>query len=126
LISKYFILSIFMSMRAASAGPKFCFTVHNLITAAQHCKFNLKSIWITCSSTTIHVQSRLPRNYGMVGHFKKESETLDVRNCCRWIQGLRSVRHWPHRSIVYPPCDRVIVWIYMTQHTSIPVFRSLR
>ena len=40
-----------------------------------------------CSSITIHTQSRLPRNYGMVRHLKG-SETPDIRNRCRWIQGL--------------------------------------
>jgi hypothetical protein len=46
-----------------------------------------QTIFLLCSSTTIHAQSQLPRNYGMAGH-PKGSETSDIRNRCRWIQGL--------------------------------------
>jgi hypothetical protein len=46
-------------------------------------------IFLLCPSTTIHAQSRLPRNYGMAGH-PKGSETSDISNRCRWIQGLCS------------------------------------
>jgi hypothetical protein len=58
-------------------------------------QINLNEQYFSCVlrvSTTIHAQSRLPRNYGMAGH-PEGSVTSDIRNRCRWIQGLWATGH---------------------------------
>ena len=75
------------SLPPSTLVAKFCFTVCTThLTATQHPKF--ESIWyFLCSSTTIHAQLRLPETMEWADH-PKGSETSDIRNRCRWIQGL--------------------------------------
>lgn len=58
---------------------------HNYHSTSQ-VQINLNQGYFSC---VLRLPSRLPRNYGRAGH-PKGSETSDISNRCRWIQGLCS------------------------------------